>query len=143
MVAYADTSFFFSLYAQDANTAHAGQIAASLHAPLLITPIQRHELRNAFRLSVTQDAAKHFAEIAAAMRKRGLDPAAVAHFLDRLVFCLFAEDTRLLPDRVFSRIVKKSGGDPARFCKTLGQLFESEPQLQHSFPHRSIIWNRG
>ena len=75
--------------------------------------------------AVTQDAARHFAEIAAAMRERGLDPAAVAHFLDRMVFCLFAEDTGLLPDMVFSRIVEKSGSDPARFGKLLGQLFDS------------------
>jgi hypothetical protein len=75
--------------------------------------------------AVTQDAARHFAEIAAAMRQRGLDPAAVAHFLDRLVFCLFAEDTHLLPDMVFSRIVTQSAGDPARFCKILGQLFDT------------------
>ncbi len=86
--------------------------------------------------AVTQDAARHFAEIAAAMRARGLDPAAVAHFLDRLVFCLFAEDTRLLPDMVFSRIVTQAAGlpaapgaaqagDPARFCKILGQLFDT------------------
>lgn len=52
MVAYADTSFFFSLYAQDANTVHAGRIAATLDAALVITPLQRHELRNAFRLAV-------------------------------------------------------------------------------------------
>jgi len=52
MVAYADTSFFFSLYAQDANTIHAGRIAATLDAPLVFTPLQRHELRNAFRLAV-------------------------------------------------------------------------------------------
>ncbi len=52
MVAYADTSFFFSLYAQDANTVQAGQIAATLQSPLVITPLQRHELRNAFRLSL-------------------------------------------------------------------------------------------
>ena len=75
--------------------------------------------------AVTQDAAQHFAEIASAMRQRGLDPAAVAHFLDRIVFCLFAEDTRLLPDRVFSRIVEQSRGDPARFGKILGQLFDT------------------
>ncbi len=37
-------------------------------------------------IAVTQDAARHFAEIAAALRLRGLDPAAVAHFLDRIVF---------------------------------------------------------
>ena len=75
--------------------------------------------------AVTQDAARHFAEIAAALRERGLDPAVVAHFLDRLVFCLFAEDTGLLPDMVFTRIVAQSKGDPARFCKILGQLFDT------------------
>lgn len=76
-------------------------------------------------VAVTQDAARQIAEIADAMRKRGLDPTAVAHFLDRIVFCLFAEDTRLLPDMVFSRIVKKSGSDPARFGNLLGKLFET------------------
>jgi len=75
--------------------------------------------------AVTQDAARHFAEIASAMRERGLDPAAVAHFLDRIVFCLFAEDTGLLPKMVFSRIVETSGGDPARFGKLLAQLFDT------------------
>jgi hypothetical protein len=76
-------------------------------------------------VAVTQEAARCFAEIADAMRQRGLDPAAVAHFLDRMVFCLFAEDTGLLPDMVFTRVVEKSGGDPARFGKILGQLFDT------------------
>ncbi len=75
--------------------------------------------------AVTQEAAQHFAGIADAIRQRGLDPAVVAHFLDRIVFCLFAEDTGLLPDKVFSRIVEKSGGDPARFGKILAQLFDT------------------
>ena len=75
--------------------------------------------------AVTQDAARQFAEIAAALRGRGLDPAAVAHFLDRLVFCLFAEDTGLLPAMVFTRIVAQSKGEPARFCKILGRLFDT------------------
>ena len=52
MVAYADTSFFFSLYAQDANTVYAGRIIATADAALVITALQRHELRNAFRLAV-------------------------------------------------------------------------------------------
>jgi predicted nucleic acid-binding protein len=52
MVAYADASFFFSLYVQDAHTAQAGRVAATLDAALVITPLQRHELRNAFRLAV-------------------------------------------------------------------------------------------
>ena len=84
------------------------------------------ELRPGLTITaVTQDAARHFAEIAAAMRQRGLDPAAVAHFLDRVVFCLFAEDTCYLPNRVFAHIVEKSSDDPARFSKMLGQLFDA------------------
>lgn len=51
MVTYADTSFLFSLYAQDSHSVQAVKIAASLAHPLVFTPLQRHELRNAFRLS--------------------------------------------------------------------------------------------
>jgi type II restriction/modification system DNA methylase subunit YeeA len=76
-------------------------------------------------VAATQEAARHLAEIAAPMRQRGLDPAAVAHFLDRIVFCLFAEDIGLLPDMVFSRMVEKTGRDPARLGKQLGHLFDS------------------
>lgn len=52
MVAYADTSFLFSLYAQDANTQRAARMATAMTAAILLTPLQRHELRNAFRLAV-------------------------------------------------------------------------------------------
>jgi hypothetical protein len=52
MVAYADTSFLFSLYAQDANTAQAARIGGTLQTPLLLTPLQRYEFRNALRLAV-------------------------------------------------------------------------------------------
>ncbi len=46
---------------------------------------------------ITEQAARHFAEIAQSLRGRGHDPEAVAHFLDRILFCLFAEDAGLLP----------------------------------------------
>lgn len=52
MVAYADTSFLFSLYAQDANTVRAARIAGTLDCPFALTPLQRYELRNALRLAV-------------------------------------------------------------------------------------------
>lgn len=51
MVVYADTSFLFSLYARDANSDQANRIMAKLSTPLIWTTLQRHELRNAFRLS--------------------------------------------------------------------------------------------
>ena len=52
MVAYADTSFLYSLYGHDANSAQARTMGNSLKAPFAITPLQRHELRNAFRLAL-------------------------------------------------------------------------------------------
>lgn len=75
--------------------------------------------------AVTQEAAAQFAELAESMRERGLAPAVVAHFLDRVVFCLFAEDVGLLPSMVFTRIAEHAAGDPARFGKLLGQLFDT------------------
>ena len=75
--------------------------------------------------AVTQEAAEQFAGIAEAMRLRGLPPAPVAHFLNRLVFCLFAEDIGLLPVQIFTRIVDKAGGEAEKFARFLGQLFEA------------------
>jgi len=75
--------------------------------------------------SVTEAAARHIAEIAQGLRDRGLDPHAVARFLDRIVFCLFAEDVGLLPQGLFSRIVDKTRDDPPRFSRMLAQLFDA------------------
>jgi len=52
---------------------------AVLHNPEALRPGQTSE-------AVTRDAAEQIAGIADSMRKRGLDAAAVAHFLDRMVF---------------------------------------------------------
>lgn len=46
---------------------------------------------------VTEEAARKFALLADGLRERGLDPQEAAHFLNRLLFCLFAEDVGLLP----------------------------------------------
>ncbi len=62
--------------------------------------------------AVTEEAARTFATLAQNLRERRdgmrqpLDPRRVAHFLNRLVFCLFAEDSGLLPGGVFSAIVE-------------------------------------
>jgi len=75
--------------------------------------------------SITTEAARRLGEIAQSMRKRGLPALDVAHFLDRMIFCLFAEDVGLLPKGLFSKVLKNSEGDPARFRKTVAQLFEA------------------
>jgi hypothetical protein len=76
-------------------------------------------------VAITSEAAGRLAAIAERMRGRDLDPTKVAHFLDRIVFCLFAEDVGLLPEQLFSRIVAKSDRDPQRFGRLIGQLFEA------------------
>ena len=45
---------------------------------------------------LTEEAARRFAELAGGLQARGDDPQEAAHFLHRLLFCLYAEDTRLL-----------------------------------------------
>jgi len=62
-------------------------------------------------------------DVAGAMRARGLEPHAVARFLDRIVFCLFAEDVGLLPRGLFTGLAETSR-DPEHFSRRVGQLFE-------------------
>lgn len=52
MVAYADTSFLYSLYGHDVNSTQARLVGGELNTPLVFTPLHRHELRNAFRLAL-------------------------------------------------------------------------------------------
>jgi type II restriction/modification system DNA methylase subunit YeeA len=73
--------------------------------------------------TVTTEAARYIAEIATAMRDRGIEPHDVAHFLDRIVFCLFAEDVGLLPDQLFTRLLERTRTDPARFTRRISELF--------------------
>jgi type II restriction/modification system DNA methylase subunit YeeA len=73
-------------------------------------------------VAITRVVAERLGEVAQGLRKRGLDATEVARFLDRIVFCLFAEDVGLLPKKLFSNIVEKSR-DPEHFSKLIGQLF--------------------
>jgi type II restriction/modification system DNA methylase subunit YeeA len=72
---------------------------------------------------VTQEAAGQFAALAQRLRDRGNEPQRVAHFLNRLVFCLFAEDAGLLPSRVFHRALEAGQRHPAQSEAMLRQLF--------------------
>src|SRR6185295_13269756 len=80
------------------------------------------------REAITQDAARRIGDIAQTMRARGLDPHEVAQFLDRIVFALFAEDVNLLPEKIFTRILRHSNRDfhpnPELFTRFVGELFQ-------------------
>lgn len=74
------------------------------------------------RQVLTEEAAQRFATLAQRLRGRGHDAQAVAHFVNRLVFCMFAEDTNLLPDKMFERMIKAARPKPETFgvhAKTL------------------------
>ena len=48
----------------------------------------------------------------------------IARFLNRVVFCFFAEDTDLLPKNLFTRVARTGLDDPAHFAETLESLFK-------------------
>jgi type II restriction/modification system DNA methylase subunit YeeA len=47
----------------------------------------------------------------------------IARFLNRIVFCFFAEDSGLLPEKLFSNIAKTALDDPKQFAAALEELF--------------------
>lgn len=75
------------------------------------------------RQGLTEDAAGHFARLALRLRERGNDPEAVAHFVNRLIFCMFAEDVGLLPDKMFARMIKAGRQKPETFQSLASTLF--------------------
>ncbi|MBJ6983963.1 class I SAM-dependent DNA methyltransferase [Luteimonas sp. MC1750] len=77
------------------------------------------------RSDITKEAAQKFADLAWDLRNRGHAALEVAHFLNRLVFCMFAEDIGLLPDQLFTRMVAASQNDPEAFQTNAAQLFEA------------------
>lgn len=74
------------------------------------------------RQGLTEKAAKEFAGLALRLRSRGHDPQAVAHFVNRLVFCMFAEDVGLLPVKMFQRMLEQGVKRPDQFAPMATQL---------------------
>jgi hypothetical protein len=75
--------------------------------------------------SVTEEAAATFGQLARSLTMRGHEPHAVAHFLIRLLFCLFAEDVALLPAGLFTKLVSNFQKEPDTFQASLRPLFAS------------------
>ena len=102
------------------------------------------ELRPRLRpAQITEKAAGHFAEIAQSLRERGHDPDRVAHFLDRILFCLFAEDAGLLPKGIFMRLSEASRGRSDIFSNALGELFAKMATDGGLFGTEEIDWFNG
>ncbi len=102
----------------------------------LVTLATREKLKWAFsdpdqlkpgetRQALTKQAAETFASLAQGLRERGHDPQKVAHFINRLIFCMFAEDVGLLPDDMFTNMLKRVRHQPEEFVEWVGDLFRA------------------
>ena len=75
------------------------------------------------RQALTERAAASFATVAKALRERGHNPHAVAQFINRLVFCMFADDVGLLPNHIFTQMLDKAREAPEDFSAFASELF--------------------
>jgi len=75
------------------------------------------------RQTLTEETAAEFAGLAQRLRERGNEAHKVAHFVNRLVFCMFAEDVGLLPDHLFTKMLRASQIRPERFETNARKLF--------------------
>ncbi len=69
------------------------------------------------RQTLTEQTATTFANLAQNLRQRGNEPRVVAQFVNRLVFCMFAEDVDLLPNNMFTRMLERAVQTPGNFVR--------------------------
>lgn len=92
--------------------------------------------------AVTEEAAARMGSLATRLTERGHDPHAVAHFLIQCVFCMFSEDARLLPEKLFETVLDKSNPNGAKAQSRLTQLFAAMRD-GGDFALESIPWFNG
>lgn len=113
---------------------------------------RREILRNVFydpeklkptktRAAVTTEAADKFSTIALRLRGRGT-PNDIAHFVNQLVFCFFANSVKLLPEGLFPKLLKQSSQKPERAQHYLSRLFEAM-ESGGDFDLNDIAWFNG
>lgn len=100
----------------------------------LVDAKPREKLKNCFlnpealrpkrtRDDLTREAANEFSALAQRLRDDGHDAETVAHFVNRLVFCMFAEDVGLLPNKMFERAIEHARKEPEKAQEFLKTLF--------------------
>ncbi len=102
----------------------------------LLTPLGRERLHAIFynytyfkspqtTAQVTEHAAREFGKLAEQLRKYGVDAHTAAHFLIRILFCLFAEDVGLLPNKIFTQLITRKWNESAQLSQQLRELFRA------------------
>jgi type II restriction/modification system DNA methylase subunit YeeA len=65
----------------------------------------------------------------------------IARFLNRIIFCLFAEDVGLLPKDIFRDLAKQNVDDPRFFAERLEDLFRKMAKGGSFGPHKIRYFN--
>lgn len=95
------------------------------------------------REELTAEAAQQFASLAERLRNRGHEPQAVAHFLNKLLFCMFAEDAGLLPTGLIDRLADAARNTADVFTAGLSDLFGKMSSVGGLFGAERIDWFNG
>ena len=74
---------------------------------------------------VTRQVAEHLAELGRSFETQGHASEAVARFLMRALFTMFAEDVQLIPEGAFSKLLKDRRGHPEHAAPMLQSLWET------------------
>ena len=94
------------------------------------------------RSDLTKEVAQEFVRLAQNLRERH-SAEAVAHFINRLVFCMFAEDVDLLPDKLFKRMLEASLEEPDSFLENASKLFKAMAERNGRLGFARIEWFNG
>ncbi|MFW8628134.1 class I SAM-dependent DNA methyltransferase [Deinococcus sp. ME38] len=106
------------------------------HAPAELDPRLTRE-------RMTTEATGQVGAVARAMVKRGHDRPAVAHFMLRVVFAMFAEDIGLLKDRLLTAVLERSVTKPAQSEAYLTELFAAMATGGEFWGHDVTHFNGG
>jgi type II restriction/modification system DNA methylase subunit YeeA len=93
--------------------------------------------------ATTEEVARKFVQIAQNLREEGHDPEKVAHFVNRMVFCMFAEDVDLLPKKLFEQMLRASLDQPAQFVRNAEALFKAMAERDGRVGFTAIDWFNG
>ena len=88
----------------------------AFHAPSEFRPGRTRD-------AATRETADLFYAIVQDMEQHTADPELLARYLNQIMFCLYAEDAGLLPEGLFTRIVREYNRDPETFDQAVRGLF--------------------
>ena len=77
------------------------------------------------RQALSECATASFAVLAKGLRPRGHHPQIVTQFVNRLIFCMFAEDVSLLPNEMFIRMLEHARRRPEDFRELVKELLRA------------------